>query len=156
MPSWKPKTQPNGAVHGFFRQMEHLKLPKTNWLAFHSSKSEDFQILTVWCSTQSVSWRQFQKIIFRVESEIVIKYKRIKWAPSRKASHFLPRVITFSQVQYLYWNLSLYYLILSKNVLYFIGIKYITIVKSIREYSEMSQYQRACHWIPPFVDLQYY
>ena len=33
---------------------------------------------------------QNKKIIFGVKSEILIKYKRIKWTPSRKASHLLP------------------------------------------------------------------
>ena len=31
-----------------------------------------------------------KKKIFGVESEILIKYKRIKWTPIRKASHLLP------------------------------------------------------------------
>ena len=59
----------------FFPSDGTPKIAKNQLTAFHSSKSEDFQFLTVWCSTQSVSWRPFQKIIFRVESEIVIKYK---------------------------------------------------------------------------------
>ena len=33
---------------------------------------------------------QNEKIIFGVKSEILIKYKRIKWTPSRKALHLLP------------------------------------------------------------------
>ena len=32
-----------------------------------------------------------KKKVFGVGSEILIKYKRIKWTPSIKASHFLPR-----------------------------------------------------------------
>ena len=31
-----------------------------------------------------------KKIIFGYKSEILIKNKRIKWTPSRKASHLLP------------------------------------------------------------------
>ena len=31
-----------------------------------------------------------KKKVFGVESEILIKYKRIKWTPSRKASLLLP------------------------------------------------------------------
>ena len=31
-----------------------------------------------------------KKNVFGVESEILIKYKRIKWTPNRKALHLLP------------------------------------------------------------------
>ena len=31
-----------------------------------------------------------KKIFFGYKSEILIKYKRIKWTPSRRASHLLP------------------------------------------------------------------
>ena len=34
--------------------------------------------------------------IFALKSEILIKYKRIKWTPSRKASLLLPAGQTFS------------------------------------------------------------
>ena len=33
---------------------------------------------------------QIKKTVFGVESEILIKYKKIKWTPSRKASLLLP------------------------------------------------------------------
>ena len=34
--------------------------------------------------------RQNKTKVFGVKNEILIKYKRIKWTPSRKASHLLP------------------------------------------------------------------
>ena len=34
--------------------------------------------------------QKIKKKVFGVGSEMLIKYKRIKWTPSRKASHLLP------------------------------------------------------------------
>ena len=49
-------------------------------------KIEDYKSLTLPNFPSPTS----KKKIFGVRSEILIKYKKLKWTPNRKASHLLP------------------------------------------------------------------
>ena len=54
-PSWTPKTQPNGAVHGLLRQMRHLWPPKTTDCRLSSRFGPTFTSSTDWCLSSNVS-----------------------------------------------------------------------------------------------------
>ena len=52
-PSWTPETQPNGAVHGFLRQVEYLLTGESSWTPkTQPGSSRAFPWWSFWCSTR--------------------------------------------------------------------------------------------------------